>query len=236
MEIGKNIRLMVISTSTVYGSDFLVYIRDRIADFIGEKQILFIPYARPSGISYDDYTSKVSQALASLGIAVRGIHEFENPAQAIREASSIFTGGGNTFLLLKTLQEKGLLSVLKEEIEKGKPYVGTSAGSNLTGLTISTTNDMPIVYPQGFDALQILPFNINPHYLDPDPNSTHKGETRETRIQEFHVYNAQPVLGIREGSWLEVESGQIVLAGNLTARLFRQGAAPVELSPGQLSF
>jgi dipeptidase E len=236
MEISSRLRLMVISTSTVYGSEFLAYIRDRIADFIQVKDILFIPYARPSGISYDDYTQKVAEALSPLGIKVSGIHEFEDPEIAVRNASAIFTGGGNTFLLLKTLQEKGLLSVLKEAIHAGIPYVGTSAGSNIIGLTIGTTNDMPIVLPVDFNALQLLPFNINPHYLDPDPQSTHKGETRETRIQEFHVYNEQPVLGIREGSWLQVEAGEILLKGNLQARLFRKNEVAIELPPGKVDF
>ncbi len=227
---------MVISTSTVYGSDFLAYIRDRIADFIQVKDVLFIPYARPSGVSYEDYTQRVADALSPLGIKVSGIHEFESPRKALIEASAIFTGGGNTFLLLKTLQEQGLLSVLQARLGVGIPYVGTSAGSNITGLTIGTTNDMPIVLPIDFDALGLLPFNINPHYLDPDPQSTHKGETRETRINEFHFYNEQPVLGIREGSWLLVEEGEIQLKGNLQARLFQKGKAPIELSPGKIDF
>jgi len=114
------------------------------------------------------------------------------------------------------------------------PYMGSSAGTNLTGMTIGTTNDMPIVYPSSFEALGFLPFNINPHYLDPDPNSTHKGETRETRIKEFHKFNSQAVLGLREGSWLEVSNGEIQLKGNLPARLFRQGGEPVELECGRI--
>jgi dipeptidase E len=134
------------------------------------------------------------------------------------------------------LYELDLVQQLRVQVAKGIPYVGTSAGSNLTGLTIGTTNDMPIVYPPSFDALGFLPFNINPHYLDPDPNSTHKGETRETRIQEFHQLNPQPVIGLREGSWLHVDEGNIELKGNLTARLFKAGFEPEELAPGLINF
>jgi len=139
-------------------------------------------------------------------------------------------------LLLKTLYDLDLVHQLRVQVGNGTPYVGTSAGSNLTGLTIGTTNDMPIVYPPSFDALGFLPFNINPHFLDPDMNSTHKGETRETRIQEFHQFNSQPVVGLREGSWLKVSQGEIELEGTLTARLFRPNMDAVELDPGLINF
>src|SRR5690606_17351067 len=141
-----------------------------------------------------------------------------------------------TFLLLKTLYEKELMDVLRKVVATGTPYMGSSAGSNITGLTVGTTNDMPIVYPPSFNALGFIPFNINPHYLDPDPNSTHKGETRETRIGEFHHFNTINVLGIREGSWLRVEDGKVELKGKLTARLFQAEEKPVELDPGIIQF
>lgn len=234
--MNSNFRLLVISTSTIHGSSFLAYIKDDFVDFIQTDELIFVPYARPSGISYDDYTANVQSALAEKGIAVKGLHTFSDKKEAIKQAKAIFIGGGNTFLLLKTLYELDLIGDLKTAVAAGVPYVGTSAGSNLTGLTIGTTNDMPIVYPPSFDALQFLPFNLNPHYLDPDPNSTHKGETRETRINEFHQFNCQAVLGLREGSWLHVENGEIQLKGTLSARLFQQGEEPIELNPGQLNF
>lgn len=232
--INPNYRLLVISTSTIHGSGYLEYIREEIIDFLQTDELLFIPYARPSGITHDDYTSNVEHALQPFHIKVTGIHTYEDPKEAIRQAKAIFIGGGNTFLLLKTLYELGLVEELRDTVAKGTPYMGSSAGSNMTGLTIGTTNDMPIVYPPSFDALQFLPFNINPHYLDPDPNSTHKGETRETRIHEFHQFNSQTVIGLREGSWLRVENGSIELKGVLTARIFKPNQAPVEIPSGIL--
>ncbi|WP_448138692.1 dipeptidase PepE [Sphingobacterium siyangense] len=236
MNVNPAYKLLVVSTSTIHGSEFLAYIKQDFVEFIQSDELLFVPFARPSGISFDGYTAKVQDALRDRGITVRGLHEFHNMKKAIQDAKAIFIGGGNTFLLLKTLYELDLVQQLRVQVAKGIPYVGTSAGSNLTGLTIGTTNDMPIVYPPSFDALGFLPFNINPHYLDPDPNSTHKGETRETRIQEFHQLNPQPVIGLREGSWLHVNKGNIELKGNLTARLFKAGFEPEELAPGLINF
>lgn len=236
MNINPNYNLLVISTSSLHGGTFLDYIIDDMISFIQTDEILFIPYARPSGISWDEYTEAPRKVFAEKGIKVVGLHTFENPIEAIRQAKSIFVGGGNTFLLLKTLYELNLIETLKEVVAKGIPYMGSSAGSNLTGLTIGTTNDMPIIYPPSFDALQFLPFNLNPHYLDPDPNSKHNGETRETRIKEFHQFNSQAVLGLREGSWLEVRQGKIQLKGKLTARLFQPNVNPIELEPGEIKF
>lgn len=236
MNINPAYKLLAVSTSTIFGSEFLAYIKDEFVEFIQSDELLFVPFARPSGISFDSYTMKVQEALMDKNIKVRGLHEFDNKKKAIQDAKAIFVGGGNTFLLLKTLYDLDLMPQLRVQIAKGIPYVGTSAGSNLTGLTIGTTNDMPIVYPPSFDALGFLPFNINPHYLDPDPASTHKGETRETRIQEFHQFNSQPVVGLREGSWLNVNAGKIELRGSLTARLFKPNSEPVELAPGLINF
>lgn len=230
MEINDKYKLLIASTSTVHGSGYLEYIMDDAVRFLSEDEIVFIPYARPSGVTYDEYTEAPKKAFATKGIKVKGLHEFENPKEAILNAKAIFTGGGNTFLLLKTLYELDLIDALRVAVNSGTPYMGSSAGSNITGLTIGTTNDMPIVYPPSFEALGFLPFNLNPHYLDPDPNSTHKGETRETRIKEFHKFNSQPVLGLREGSWLEVQNGKIELKGDLTARLFQQDKEAVEIS------
>lgn len=232
----KNI--IIASTSTLHGGDFLDYILPELQlHFEDCKTILFIPYARSGGISHDEYTAKVSLAFAKINIAVKGIHEFEGAASAIQNAEGIFTGGGNTFLLVSQLYKNNIMTVLAETVKKGTPYLGTSAGSNICGLTMQTTNDMPIIYPPSFQTLGLIPFNLNPHYLDADKQSTHMGETRETRIKEFHAFNSVPVLGLREGSWLDVKGEKITLRGNLSARLFRQNQIPVELESGSdLSF
>ena len=230
-------KLLIISTSKIHGSGYVEYLLDEVQDFLkGVNELLFIPYARPSGISYDEYTAYPRKALAGTGMEVRGIHEFKDPRQGLRGAQAIFTGGGNTFLLLKTLYENGLVEILKEVVGNGTPYMGSSAGSNITGLSIGTTNDMPVVYPPSFDALQFVPFNINPHYLDPDPDSKHQGETRETRINEFHHFNDQAVIGLREGSWLRMENDSLTLKGKLSARLFERNVSPREVEPGDVSF
>ena len=227
----KNI--LIASTSTIHGSGYLEYIIPELELFFkGVDQIVFIPFARPSGITYNEYTAIASKAFASINIKVKGIHEFENPVDAIKSAKGIFTGGGNTFELVNQLYAHDLLTVIKNVVNNGTPYFGTSAGSNICGLTMKTTNDMPVVYPPSFDTLGLINFNINPHYLDPNPNSTHKGETRETRIKEFHIYNTTPVLGLREGSWLHVQEDKITLKGKLTARLFQQNKKPMELPTG----
>ncbi len=231
----ENLNLLVVSTSKIHGSTYMGYLLDEVADFFkGVQEVLFVPYARPGGISHDGYTEYPRKAFAEIGIAVKGIHEFDNPAKAITNAQAIFTGGGNTFLLLKTLYELQLVEPLRQAVKSGTPYMGSSAGSNITGLTVGTTNDMPIVYPPSFNALQFLDFNINPHYLDPDPNSTHQGETREKRINEFHSMNDQAVLGLREGSWLHVENSSITLKGPHKARLFEKGKVPKEIEVGQV--
>lgn len=225
--------LIIASTSTLHGGGYLEYLLPELsAHFKNIATLLFIPYARPSGISHDEYTEKVRQAFSKINIQVKGLHEFENPKEAIQQAEGIFTGGGNTFLLVAQLYRYDLMTLLAETLKKGTPYLGTSAGSNITGLTMQTTNDMPIIYPPSFQTLGMIPFNLNPHYLDPDTNSTHMGETRETRIKEFHQFNTLPVLGLREGSWLEVRNETITLRGNLKARLFRQNQEPKELESG----
>lgn len=222
--------LIIASTSTIYGLGYLEYLLPVLKDhFKNATTILFIPYARPGGISHDDYTAKVADAFAKIDKKVVGLHTFEDPVEAIEKAEGIFTGGGNTFLLVKQLYWHKVMLPLKETLQNGIPYLGCSAGSNITGLTMETTNDMPIVYPPSFQTLGMVPFNINPHYLDPVDGSTHMSETRETRINEFHCFNSQPVLGLREGSWLEVRGSKITLKGSLTARLFRQNQPPIEL-------
>jgi dipeptidase E len=226
-------KLIIASTSSLHGSSYLEYLLPELEKFFGHaEEILFLPYARPSGISYEAYTMKVKEALSKIGKVVVGIHESSDPALAIRHSKAIFVGGGNTFLLVKTLYDLQLLDVLREVVQHGTAYLGTSAGSNILGMSMQTTNDMPIVYPPSFDTLGLIPFNINPHYLDPDVNSGHMGETRETRIKEFHVWNDIPVIGLREGSWLEVQGRQIMLKGELSARLFRKDKTPVEIETG----
>ena len=223
-------RIIIASTSTLHGGGYLEYLFPTLSvHFNTVKNLLFIPFARPSGITHDEYTRKVSEAFAQIGITVQGIHEFDNPIEALENAEGIFTGGGNTFLLVTQLYKTGIIETLEKVVKNGTPYLGTSAGSNICGLTMGTTNDMPIVYPPSFNTLGFVPFNINPHYLDPIEGSTHMGETRETRINEFHHFNSQPVLGLREGSWLEVSGNKITLKGELTARLFRQNKTPVEV-------
>lgn len=220
------------STSTLYGEKYLEYLLDEIMKlFSDSREVLFIPYARPGGISHDEYSGTVKRALEGLDIAVKGLHEFKDPVEAVKTARAIFTGGGNTFLLVEKLYRNQVMTVLRDAILDGTPYLGTSAGTNIAGLTMQTTNDMPIIYPPSFQTLSIVPFNINPHYLDPDPKSTHKGETRETRIKEFHTLNTQPVVGLREGSWLEVRADKVSLKGLHPARIFRVDEVPYEIEP-----
>ena len=193
--------IILASTSTLFGGKYLEYLKDEIINlYTGIDEILFIPFARPSGISHEEYTDKVREFFSSIGIKVKGLHEFENKKEAVNQAKAYFTGGGNTFLLVKTLHELGLMPVLKQNIENGKPYLGCSAGSNIGGINMKTTNDMPIVYPPSFDCMALVPFNINPHYLDPNPDLKHNGETRETRIKEFLTQNDTKVIGLREGN------------------------------------
>ena len=230
--------LIIASTSTIHGGSYLEYILPELAlHFKGCKSILFVPYARPGGISHDEYTDKVRMTFEKINISVKGLHEFENPIEGIRQAEGIFTGGGNTFLLVFQLYKNKVMDVLAQTVKNGTPYLGSSAGSNITGLTMQTTNDMPIIYPPSFQTLGLVPFNLNPHYLDADLQSKHMGETRETRIQEFHQFNNVPVLGLREGSWLDVKGEKILLKGTLSARLFRANQQPEELESGSdLSF
>lgn len=225
--------IIIASTSTVHGSGALEYLLSDLSVFFKDTdEVLFIPYARPGGISHDEYTAKVSIPFKTIGKTVKGIHEYENPVEAVKQAKGIFVGGGNTFVLVSQLYKNNLIEVIKDVVKSGTPYLGTSAGSNICGLTVNTTNDMPIMYPPSFKTFGFVPFNINPHYLDPDPNSTHMGETRETRIREFHAFNTQPVVGIREGSWLQVEGDSIILKGTLKARIFEHNKAPFEIETG----
>ena len=225
-------KLLLASTSTLHGQEYLEYLLPEIKmHFEGCSEIIFIPYARAGGISHDEYTRLARNAFQKIGLSLKGMHEFSDPASAIALADGFFTGGGNTFLLVRELYRNEIIAPLKKAISTGIPDLGTSAGTNIAGLDMKTTNDMPIVYPASFKTLGLIPFNINPHYLDPDSHSTHKGETRETRIKEFHKFNPQPVVGLREGSWLEVKDNDIVLRGAFKARVFKAGKEAIEIDP-----
>ncbi|PQB07151.1 dipeptidase E [Polaribacter filamentus] len=229
-------KLIIASTSTIHGSGYLEYLLPTLAVFFADvKDLLFIPYARPGGISYIEYTKSAQKAFAKIQIDVKGIHEFKNAREAIQNAEAIFIGGGNTFELVNQLYKNDVISILQMVLERGTPYLGTSAGSNICGVTMKNTNDMPVVYPPSFTTLGMIPFNINAHYLDPLKDSKHMGETRETRIKEFHVFNETTVLGLREGSWLEVLGDTISLKGTETARLFQKNEIAKELELGVLT-
>ena len=227
----KNIVLA--STSTLYGGNYLDYLKPTILElFEGIREIVFVPFARPGGISHDEYTAKAASFFKDLGIDVKGLHTFGDPVAAVRSAKGFFTGGGNTFLLVKELHRSGLMNELKAAVESGIPYLGASAGSNIGGVDMRTTNDMPIVHPPSFDTMALVNFNLNPHYLDPQPELKHNGETRETRILEFHTQDNTPVIGLREGNWIRVKGETVTVEGAGSTRIFEAGKAPYEIDPG----
>ncbi len=225
-------KLLLISNSTNAGEDYLAHALKKIGEFLGKKKVkaLFIPYAAVT-FSYDEYERKVQKRFLETGHEVYSIHRAENPRHAIRDAEAIVVGGGNTWHLLTLLQNEDLLENIAERVMEGIPYIGWSAGSNLACPTIKTTNDMPIIQPKSFEALGLIPFQINPHYLDSNPEG-HAGETREMRIREFLKINPGIyVAGLREGTMLWVEGKKVSLIGSKNLRLFREGMKPVELSP-----
>ncbi len=223
-------RLLLLSNSTNHGERYLAHAAGEMLDLLGDRRrVLFVPFALHERA---DYSAKFRARLEELGCAVDELAADATGRRQIETAAAVFVGGGNTFRLLKTLQEAELLAPLRERAHAGMPYLGASAGINLAGPTIRTTNDMPIVEPHGFDALGLVPFQINPHYLDPDPGSTHMGETREERLTEFHEENATAVVGLREGAWIRVEGPRAWLGGKRGARIFRRGLAAEERPPG----
>ena len=223
-------RLLLVSSSNVHGTGYLDHVEPWLLRlFEGRRRVLFVPYALADR---DGYAAKARARFAGFGLGLDSLHEAADPRAAAAAAEGFFVGGGNTFRLLDTLQRLGLVEAIAARVAAGAPYMGTSAGSNVACPTIKTTNDMPIVEPAGFAALDLVPIQLNAHYLDPEPGSTHKGETREQRIAEFHEENATPVLGLREGSMLEVDGARASLEGVAGARLFRRGRAPEELRPG----
>ncbi|MEM7050803.1 MAG: dipeptidase PepE [Acidobacteriota bacterium] len=224
-------RVLLISNSTCHGYGYLDHCEEALAaHFAGRSPILFVPFALAD---HEAYEAKARERFAAMGLELRSLHRAENPAQAVAEAGGVFIGGGNTFRLLKRLHELDVVTAIRERVADGLPYAGTSAGSNVACVSIRTTNDMPIVEPPTFDALDLVPFNINPHYLDPDPTSTHQGETREDRIREFLEENDRWVVGLREGAWLRVAGSTVTLEGIVGARLFGRGQEPREIASGE---
>ena len=227
--------LILASTSTLFGQDYLSYLLPELKTFFrGVDCITFVPYARPGGCSEREYTQKVRSTLAQIDIEVIGLDEFEDPAVALRKAKGIFTGGGNTFLLVKKLYDLNLIAPLNEALDQGVPYLGTSAGSNICGRGMHTTNDMPIVHPPSLKTLGRVPFNINAHYIEPKKGSTHMGETRETRIREFQVQQKTTVVGLPEGTWLRVNDSKIYVKGQHSVVIFPPDETRYEVGPDQI--
>jgi dipeptidase E len=228
--------LLLLSNSSVHGRGYLEHAISAIEEFLaGRRAVTFVPYALAD---HDAYTARMAAALAPLGANVVGLHTSENPRTELAQAEVVFVGGGNSFRLLKALQERSLLDVVNDRVDTGDlSYMGSSAGTNMACPTLRTTNDMPIVQPSSFECFGLLPFQINPHYLDPDPASTHMGETREKRIEQFLEENDVPVLGLREGSWLRRQGPRLTLGGTTGARLFQRGTPADEFAEGDdLSF
>ena len=223
-------RILLISNSTVHGRGYLDHVEEEIKSFLGSaRTVLFFPFAL---YDRDDYAAKAKSRFAAIGYSLESAHATDNPEKAIEQTDAIFIGGGNTFRLLKALQDLELLEPIRRKVKSGAPYIGSSAGSNVAGPTIKTTKDIPIVQPRSFDSLGLVPFQISPHYLDPDANSTHMGETQEERILQFLEENQTPVVGIREGTWLWIDHGAVTLKGKTGARIFRRGRAALEVRPG----
>ena len=223
-------RLLLISNSTNAGEAYLDYPKYQIRDFLGNQSLncLFIPYAGVS-ISFDDYEARVKARFAEVGHSISSIHHFEDPVKAVEEADAIVVGGGNTFQLIKMIQDNGLIEAVRKKVLAGTPYVGWSAGSNVCCPTIRTTNDMPILEPDSFKGFSLIPFQINPHYTDKNPPG-HAGETREDRIMEYLAANqGDTVLGLREGCMFIVEGSSMKLFGDLSVRVFRYQETPEEL-------
>lgn len=224
-------RLLLLSNSTNPGESYLGYPKQTIKSFLGDKplNIVFVPYAAVT-FSYDEYAAKVNGSLNEVGLNVKGIHTFDNPKEAIENADAIMVGGGNTWKLTRTMQENGLIDIIRTKVQNGTPYIGWSAGSNVACPTLRTTNDMPIVAPLSFDTFNLVPFQLNPHYLDDSP-SNHGGETREMRIAEFIIQNPEVyVVGLRESTILHFEDGKLSLIGDRSARIFKHGKETIELT------
>jgi dipeptidase E len=222
--------LLLVSSSRLHGHGFLEHCEDAIqSHFEGVNKVLFVPFALADR---DGYAELVKNRFGELGLEMDSLHQSADPVAAIQNAEGIFVGGGNSFRLLKTLYDLQLMKPLRKYVGEGKPYMGSSAGTNMACPTIRTTNDMPIVQPPSLDALDLIPFQINPHFLDADPDSTHKGETREQRLAEYLEENDRPVAGIREGSWLRITGNHCKLEGSTGMMLFSKGKAPTPFTSG----
>ncbi len=223
-------RVLLISNSTLYGSGYLDHAESEIRDFLGGlRSVLFIPYAL---YDRDAYSAMARERFKAMGYELASVHNGPDVVRAVDETEAVFIGGGNTFRLLKALYDFKLIAAIRRRVAEGMPYIGSSAGSNVAGPTIKTTKDMPIVEPPSFTALGLVRFQISPHYQDPDPNSTHMGETQEERILQFLEENDATVVGMREGAMVRVERGSATLKGSSGARIFRRGHEPVETMPG----
>lgn len=223
-------RLLLISNSTLHGSDYLDHVEADIKDFLGKtSRTVFVPFAVSDRGAY---AGKAKERFRQMGFELESIHDVSNMRRAIEQADAIFIGGGNTFRLLKGLYDHDVLTPIRERVESGMPYIGSSAGSIVACPTLKTTKDMPVVQPPSFEALGLVPFQISPHYLDPDPSSTHMGETHEERIMQFLEENVQTVVGLREGCSLRVDDGEAELKGLRSARIFRCREEPIEVAPG----
>lgn len=220
--------LLLISSSLVHGYGFLDHAEPEILRLLaGVGSVAFVPFAQAD---HEAYTARVRERFSAMGLAVAQVRKQAD----VERADALFIGGGNSFRLLKAMYDRELLDAIRARVADGMPYIGSSAGTNVATPSIRTTNDMPIVYPPSFDALGLVPFQINPHYLDADPASTHKGETREERIREFHEENDTPVVGLREGSMLAVRGNEVTLLGSKPARIFRRGQEPIEVETGSI--
>jgi dipeptidase E len=228
--MNSDLRILLVSNSTLHGRGYLDHVEEEIRNLLGPARlVLFFPYALHDR---DGYAAKATARFAAMGYEMKSAHAAVDPREAVAAADAIFIGGGNTFRLLKALQDLELIEPIRRRIWNGAPYIGSSAGSNVAGPTIKTTKDMPIVQPRSFDALGLVPFQISPHFQDPDPTSTHMGETQEERILQFLEENETPVLGMREGAWVRIENRSVTLLGTRGARIFRRGEEPVEAVTG----
>ena len=223
-------KLLLISSSNVFGRAYLDHVERDIRELLGSiGRVVFVPYALYDG---EAYAAKAKERLRRMGFELESVHVTSTPRDLMEKAEAIFLGGGNTFRLLKALYDHELLDSIRRRVDAGVPVRGSSAGSIVACPTLKTTKDMPVVQPPSFDALHLVSFQISPHYLDPDPKSTHMGETQEERITQYLEENDRPVVGLREGTLLRIRDGAVILRGSTSARIFRRGEAPIEVAPG----
>jgi len=227
-------QLLLLSNSTNQGEEYLGWPRELLSRFIKKNNIrscLFVPYAGVT-LTWDDYTTRVRDIFSIWGCTLESVHTVNDPVMAVSEAECIMVGGGNTFRLVQMMHETGIMAAIRKKALSGTPFIGWSAGSNVACPTLCTTNDMPVIQPSSFNTLNLVPFQINPHYLDANPEG-HGGETREQRIREFQALNTEVVVvGLREATALHVDENTLHLLGNRPMRLFAAGNEVVEYQPG----